>query len=68
MAEFEHALAARPAEMRDRLRAVVAAGERGSQVLTPDDLDSLERLGIAASAALLLDLADDRGQGGDGSG
>ena len=56
VAEFERALAARPAEMRDRLRAVVAAGERGSQVLTPDDLDSLERLGIAASAALLLDL------------
>ena len=57
VAEFERALAARPAEMRDRLRAMVAAGERGSQVLTPDDLDSLERLGIAASAALLLDLA-----------
>jgi hypothetical protein len=53
----------RPAEMRDRLRAVAAAGERGSQVLTPDDLDSLERLGIAASAALLLDLGSADGQG-----
>jgi hypothetical protein len=32
-------------------------------VLTPDDLDSLERLGIAASAALLLDLGGIRGEG-----
>ncbi|HEX7241675.1 MAG TPA: MDR family MFS transporter [Longimicrobiaceae bacterium] len=63
--EFERALADRPPEMRDRLRRLVES-PRGSQGagLTPDDLDSLERIGVAVSAALLLDLAERR-RGGE---
>ncbi|HET7234703.1 MAG TPA: DHA2 family efflux MFS transporter permease subunit [Longimicrobium sp.] len=62
LAEFDRAVAARPAEMRTRLREVVGdGGTRPSAVLTPADLDSLERIGIAASAALLLDLSSGDG-------
>lgn len=64
--EFERALADRPPELRAHLRQLVESpGRRAEAVLTPDDLEALERIGVAASAALLLDLAARR-RGEDG--
>ena len=56
LAEFDRAMSSRPAEMVERVRAAVLTDQSPSAVLTPADLDALERIGIAASAALLLDL------------
>ncbi len=66
--EFERALADRPPELRAHLRLLVEnPGHAPEAVLTPDDLEALERIGVAASAALLLDLAARRrGEGGAG--
>ncbi|MEW5931646.1 MAG: MDR family MFS transporter [Gemmatimonadota bacterium] len=60
--EFERALADRPPELRTHLRQLVeSAGRRSEPALTPDDLEALERIGVAAAAALLLDLSARRG-------
>ncbi|HEX8692166.1 MAG TPA: MDR family MFS transporter [Longimicrobium sp.] len=68
--EFERALADSPGELRERLRALVTggAGRSPAAVLTPADLETLERIGVAASAALLLDLRGENGGRGNGSG
>ena len=69
MLEFERALADRPPELRAHLRLLVESpGRRPEAVLTPDDLEALERIGVAASAALLLDLAARRRAEGGGAG
>ena len=66
-AEYERAVAGSPDELRDHLRLLITDEEKeASAVLTPADLDTLERIGIAASAALLLDLRGGNG-GGDGA-
>lgn len=63
--EFERALADRPPQLREHLRELVERpGPRSGPGLTPDDLEALERIGVAASAALLLDLAARRNGGG----
>lgn len=60
LAEFEAALAARPSELREHVRALLTdPTQRPESVLTPADLDTLERIGVAVSAALLLDLTAD---------
>ncbi|HEX8276576.1 MAG TPA: MDR family MFS transporter [Longimicrobiaceae bacterium] len=68
--EFERALADRPPELRTHLRQLVeSAGRRSEPALTPDDLEALERIGVAAAAALLLDLAARRsGEAHSGAG
>jgi EmrB/QacA subfamily drug resistance transporter len=58
---FERAVAASPADLRPRLRALVAEGGDPGAALTPEHLAVLERIGVAASAALLLDLAREQG-------
>jgi EmrB/QacA subfamily drug resistance transporter len=65
--ELERAIAAAPADLRPRVRALVAEGGDPAALLTPEHLDVLERVGAAASAALLLDLArEDGDRGSDG--
>lgn len=55
--EFERALRSRPPELVDRLRAMAAREpSAGSPGLTPDDLESLEHVGVAACTAMLMDL------------
>jgi EmrB/QacA subfamily drug resistance transporter len=56
-AQFERALSDAPPGLRGRLRAVVEA-QSSVVALSPADLTALERIGMAASAALLLDLTD----------
>lgn len=64
-AAFERALAERPTEMPDRLRALVAdEGVPPTAILTPGDLHTLERISAAVSAALLLDQAEAGAEGG----
>ncbi len=61
--EFERALAGRPPELREHLRALMERQAPGGEpALTPDDLEALERIGVAASAALLLDLRERSGR------
>ena len=53
---LERFLDARPVELRDHLRAIVRREESdGAQGLTPADLETLERVAVAAAAAALLD-------------
>jgi EmrB/QacA subfamily drug resistance transporter len=60
-AELDRAIADSPADLRPRLRALIAQGGDPGALLTPEHLDALERVGVAASAALLLDLAHEDG-------
>jgi EmrB/QacA subfamily drug resistance transporter len=49
-------LTVRPADLRDHLRAIIRREEGGSTPgLTPADLETLERVAVAAAAAALLD-------------
>lgn len=57
VAALERASAERPAGLPDRLRTLVAQETlKPGAVLTPADLQALERVGVILSAALLLDL------------
>lgn len=62
-AALDRAIAGSPADLRPRLRALIAGGGDPGALLTPEHLDVLEHVGMAASAALLLDLAGERGAG-----
>lgn len=55
VAELERAIADAPADLRPRLRALIAEGGDPGALLTPEHLAVLERVGVAASAAVLLD-------------
>ncbi|HEX6041863.1 MDR family MFS transporter [Longimicrobium sp.] len=55
VAELERAIADSPADLRPRLRALVSEGGDPGALLTPEHLAVLERVGVAASAAVLLD-------------
>jgi EmrB/QacA subfamily drug resistance transporter len=55
--ELERAIAAAPADLRPRLRSLITEGGDPGAMLTPEHLEVLERVGVAASAALLLDRA-----------
>jgi len=64
LAEFERALAARPADFRARLRRLLQEMEaRPTAVLTHEDVDTLERIAVAAGAAALLDRRDPASSG-----
>ncbi len=56
-AQFERALEDAPPGLRGRLRAIVET-RNPVALLSVADLAALERIGMAASAALLLDLTD----------
>ncbi|MEA2561152.1 MAG: hypothetical protein QOH06_2656 [Acidobacteriota bacterium] len=57
-AEFEKALSETPPRLREHVRALITHEAAGpTAVLTPGDLDALERIGIVMGAALLLDLS-----------
>ena len=56
-AALDRAIADSPADLRPRLRALITERGDPGALLTPEHLDALERVGVAASAALLLDLA-----------
>lgn len=59
--EFERALSETPPRLREHIRTLVTREEaRPTAILTPGDLDSLERIGIVMGAALLLDLGEGR--------
>jgi len=60
--ELERAIAASPADLRPRLRALITERGDPAALLTPEHLEVLERVGAAASAAVLLDLARDGGR------
>lgn len=61
-AELDRAIADSPTDLRPRLRALISEGGDPGALLTPEHLDALERVGVAASAALLLDLAREEGR------
>jgi EmrB/QacA subfamily drug resistance transporter len=53
--ELERAIADSPADLRPRLRAMISERGDPGAMLTPEHLAVLERVGVAASAAVLLD-------------
>src|SRR6185436_11787794 len=59
VAEYERAVAEIPPALPDRLRKIIAAPDvTPASLLTPADVELLERVGIIVSAALLLDGAE----------
>jgi hypothetical protein len=59
IAEYERAVAEVPPALPDRLRKIIAAPDvTPASLLTPADVETLERVGIIVSAALLLDGAE----------
>jgi EmrB/QacA subfamily drug resistance transporter len=56
-AEYERAVQGSPPDLRPRLRQLIESGGDPSRHLTPEHIEVLERVGVAATAALLLDLS-----------